>query len=122
MVLARAMKIVSLQQLGEEAVSHNPRIRKKVFVRKGEVPHLTGFSRAVFPPGAVTDAHTHPDMVEVFLVESGCGRLRGGGDGDVLLAAGDCIVVSPGEEHELDNTGEEDLVLVYFGIEAQDPR
>lgn len=111
------MKISSLQHLAEEAVSHNPRIRKKVFLRKGEVPHLAGFSRAVFPPGAVAGAHTHADLYEVFLVESGVGLLKGQ-DGDVPLAAGDCIAVSPGEGHELGNTGQEDLVLVYFGIEA----
>lgn len=111
------MKIVSLQHLAEEAVSHNPQIRKKVFLRKRELPHLTGFSRAVFPPGAVAGAHSHPDMCEVFLIESGVGRLTGK-DGDVPLAAGDCIAVSPGEEHELGNTGDEDLVLVYFGIEV----
>jgi mannose-6-phosphate isomerase-like protein (cupin superfamily) len=116
------MIIVSLQQLAEEAASHNPRIRKKVFVRNGEIPHLTGFSRAVFPPGSVTDTHTHPDMFEVFLVESGSGRLKGRGDGDVPLAGGQCVIVSPGEEHELENTGEEDLVLVYLGIEVQGPR
>jgi len=111
------MKVSSLQHLVEEAVSHNPRIRKNVFLRKGEIPHLTGFSRAVFPPGAVAGAHTHTDMCEVFLVESGEGLLKGP-DGDIPLAAGDCIVVSPGEEHELGNTGQKDLVLVYFGIEA----
>jgi mannose-6-phosphate isomerase-like protein (cupin superfamily) len=111
------MKIVSLQQLAEEAVSHNPLIRKRVFLRRGEVPHLTGFSRAVFPPGEAAEAHTHPDMCEVFLVESGAGLLRGEGR-EVPLAAADCIAVAPGEEHELVNTGDGDLVLVYFGIEV----
>jgi mannose-6-phosphate isomerase-like protein (cupin superfamily) len=111
------MKIVSLEQLAEEAVSHNPLIRKRVFLRRGEVPHLTGFSRAVFPPGEAAEAHTHPDMCEVFLVESGAGLLRGEGR-EVPLAAADCIAVAPGEEHELVNTGDGDLVLVYFGIEV----
>lgn len=111
------MKIVSHQQLAGEAVSHNPRIRKKVFLRKGELPHLTFFSRAVFPPGAVASAHRHHDMCEVFLVESGVGRLKGEA-GVVPLAAGDCVAVSPGEEHELGNSGETDLVLVYLGIEV----
>lgn len=111
------MKIVSLDQLAEEAVSHNPLIRKKVFLRRGDIPHLTGFSRAVFPPGEAAGAHAHPDMCEVFLVESGTGLLRGAG-GEVSLAAADCIAVSPGEEHELVNTGDKDLVLVYFGIEV----
>lgn len=111
------MKIISLKHLAEEAVSHNPLIRKTVFLRRGELPHLAGFSRAVFPPGEAAGLHTHPDMCEVFLVESGVGRLRGDGV-DVSLAASDCISVSPGEGHELANTGDEDLVLIYFGIEV----
>jgi mannose-6-phosphate isomerase-like protein (cupin superfamily) len=111
------MKIVSLKHLAQEAVSHNPLIRKAVFLRRGEVPHLTGFSRAVFPPGEAADLHTHPDMCEVFLVQSGAGRLRGEA-GEVPLAVDDCIAVSPGEAHELVNTGGEDLVLIYFGIEV----
>ncbi len=111
------MKIVSLEQLAEEAVSHNPLIRKQVFLQRGEIPHLTGFSRAVFPPGEAAEVHTHPDMCEVFLVESGVGLLRGEGR-EVPLAAADCIAVAPGEEHELVNTGDGDLVLVYFGIEV----
>lgn len=111
------MKIVSLNKLADEAVSHNPLIRKRVFLRRGEIPHLTGFSRAVFPPGEAAKAHGHPDMFEVFLVESGTGLMRGEGR-EVPLAAADCIAVAPGEEHELVNTGDGDLVLVYFGIEV----
>jgi mannose-6-phosphate isomerase-like protein (cupin superfamily) len=111
------MKIVSLSQMAEEAVSHNERIRKQVFLRRGEVPHLTGFSRAVFPPGEAAGRHVHPDMCEVFLVEAGEGLLRGEG-GEFPLAPADCIIVSPGEAHELVNTGDSDLVLVYFGIEV----
>ena len=109
------MKIVSLNQLPEEAVSHNPLIRKKVFLRQGEVPHLTGFSRAVFPPGTEACSHRHPDVYETFLVQSGRGVYRGEG-GEVSLAPGDCLTVMPGEAHELANDGDEDLVLVYFGI------
>jgi len=111
------MKVVSLQRLAEEAVSHNPKIRKKVFLRQGELPHLIGFSRAVFPSGEVAGAHSHPDMCEVFLAESGTGLLKGP-DGDTPLSAGVCIAVMPGETHEIVNTGERNLVLVYFGIEA----
>jgi len=110
------MKIVLLEQLVREAVSHNPRIGKQVFLRRGEVPRLTGFARAVFPPGEAAGSHVHPDMSEVFLVVSGTGLLRGD-QGEEALVPGHCVAVSPGEPHEFVNNGEEDLVLVYFGIE-----
>lgn len=110
------MKIVQQEELAGEPVSHNPRIRKQVFLRRGEVPRLTGFARAVFPPGEAAESHVHPDMSEVFLVVSGTGRLRCD-QGETALAPGHCVAVGPGEQHEFVNNGVEDLVLVYFGIE-----
>jgi mannose-6-phosphate isomerase-like protein (cupin superfamily) len=39
-------------------------------------------------------------------------------DGQPLsLATGDCLLVEPGERHRIANTGSEDLVLLYFGLE-----
>jgi mannose-6-phosphate isomerase-like protein (cupin superfamily) len=110
------MKIVRQEELDGEPVSHNPRIRKQVFLRRGEIPRLTGLARAVFPPGEAAESHVHRDMSEVFLVVSGTGRLRGERE-DTDLAPGHCVAVRPGEPHEFVNTGEENLVLVYFGIE-----
>jgi mannose-6-phosphate isomerase-like protein (cupin superfamily) len=114
------MKIQSLGALPDEAVSHNPAIKKKVMVRAGDIPNLMYFSRACFPPGAIAGEHSHTDMSEVFFVESGTGIIRING-ADYALESGSCIAVEPNEIHEVINTGADELVLTYFGIAAESP-
>lgn len=112
------MKFTSLSNLPEEAVSHNPAIKKKVMLRLGDLPHLTNFSQAVFAPGQVAKAHAHRDMCEVFFVESGAGTIRINQTA-YPLEPGTCIAVEPGEEHEVSNTGDRELVLTYFGLRIE---
>jgi mannose-6-phosphate isomerase-like protein (cupin superfamily) len=109
------MKIVSLTQIAEEGVSHDPEIKKKVLLRNGEVPHLTNFAKSTLLPGQKAGCHTHADMFEIFLVDAG-EALAIIEDVPRHLATGDCLVVEPGETHEIFNAGEEPLLLTYFGI------
>ncbi len=112
------MKILSIDALPDEPVSHNPRILKRVMIRNGQLPHLTQFAQARFRPGQVAAAHTHHDMYEIFFVESGRGQITINGQPH-RLATGMCVVVEPGEEHEVANPGETDLVLTYMGLKAK---
>lgn len=112
------MKLTSLATLSEEAVSHNPAIKKKVMLRLGDLPHLTNFAQARFAPGQIANAHCHQDMCEVFFVESGDGSIQIDGQ-SYPLEPGTCIAVEPGEEHEVSNTGSVDLVLTYFGLRVE---
>ena len=111
------MKRVSIADLPREGVSHDPQIIKQVLLRRGDVPHLTAFSRATLQPGQSASAHEHRDMFEVFFVERGTGVIK---IADIAhdLAAGVCVLIEPGERHEITNTGASDLVLNYFGVEA----
>ncbi len=109
------MKRVSLSELSDQGVSHNTAIRKKVMVQPGDIPHLTNFSQATFAPGQVAKAHAHSDMYEVFFVSAGNGTMAVNG-ADQDLSQGVCILVEPGDVHEVTNTGDEPLVLTYFGI------
>jgi mannose-6-phosphate isomerase-like protein (cupin superfamily) len=111
------MKRVSLAELPEEGVSHNPEIKKRVMLRRGDVPHLTNFSRSRLAPGRTARAHAHADMHEVFYVERGAGVMRVDEE-ELRLEPGVCVAVSPGERHEIENTGDVDLVLCYFGVES----
>ena len=111
------MKLVSLNQISAEGVSHNAAIRKTVMLRMGDLPHLTNFSQARFPPGEVANAHSHQDMCEVFFIESGTGKINIDGT-DYSLTSGTCIAVDVGEVHELCNTGETELVVTYFGLKV----
>lgn len=114
------MKHTALSQIPEEPVSHNPAIKKKVMLRLGDLPHLTNFSQARFAPGHVAAAHAHQDMCEVFFVESGTGVIQIDQQ-EYGLAPGVCIAVEPGETHEVRNTGNDELVLTYFGLRT-DPQ
>ncbi|PZO53876.1 MAG: cupin domain-containing protein [Phormidesmis priestleyi] len=111
------MKLTTLSHLPVETVSHNQEIKKQVMLRLGDLPHLTSFSQARFLPRQVATAHAHDDMHEVFFVESGIGRIVIDGTPH-NLAPGVCVAVAPGEIHEVSNTGEEALVLTYFGLEV----
>ena len=111
------MKRVTLTDVPEEGVSHDPEIRKRVLLRGGDVPRLTNFSRAVLLPGQCARAHRHKDMSEVFLVERGEGLMRVEG-AEQPLAPGVCVAVLSGEEHEIVNDGPDELVLLYFGVES----
>ena len=111
------MKKVSLADTPAEPVSHDPELTKQVLLRRGDLPHLTNFSRSRLPPGRSARAHAHAGMHEVFYVESGAGLMRVEGQ-EVTLGAGVCVAVRPGESHEIENTGASELVLIYFGIEG----
>ncbi len=100
-----------------EGVTHDPEIRKRVFVRDGRVPKLTNFSESVLAPGQVCTEHTHPDMFEVYRVMAGTATLVVDG-AEHELETGDCAVVEPGEAHSLGNRSAEELHLVYFGLEV----
>ncbi|UIE38795.1 cupin domain-containing protein [Leptodesmis sichuanensis] len=109
------MKLTSLSDLPAEFVSHNPEIQKKVMLRPGDLPHLTNFSQARLAPGQIASAHHHVDMYEVFFVMSGVGVITLDRT-PYALTPGVCVAVEPGETHEVKNTGDEELVLTYFGV------
>ncbi|MBE9114408.1 cupin domain-containing protein [Lusitaniella coriacea LEGE 07157] len=109
------MKLIQLQDLTPESVSHNREIKKRVLLRSGDLPHLTNFSQAYLSPGQATTPHAHSDMGEVFFVEAGEGTIEID-DRAYPLSPGSCIAVQPGETHKIENIGATDLVLTYFGI------
>ena len=111
------MKIISLDRVPEEGVSHNPEIRKQVMLGRGVLPRLTNFTRSKIAPGQSASPHAHADMFEVFFVASGTGVLLLDGE-EHALKEGVCVVVEPGERHEILNQGTADLILLYFGIET----
>jgi quercetin dioxygenase-like cupin family protein len=111
------MKIGLLSEITPAGVSHNPAILKRVMVRNGTVPHLTNFTQSVFPPGEVAPEHSHDDMYEVFLVESGSGVFVVNGETQ-SVGPGSFVLIELGDSHAIKNDGVNDLVLTYFGIEV----
>ncbi len=109
------MQLSDLDQLTDQPVSHNPKVRKKVWLNQHALPHLTQFAEARFPPGESAAAHRHEDLYEVFLVQSGSGRMQVEQQ-EIELHPGLCVTVEPGETHEIVNTGTEPLIVRYFAI------
>ena len=68
-------------------------------------------AEATIAPGESTAAHYHRVSEEIYLLTAGRGRLRVG-EQEREVRAGDCALISPGEVHQIHNTGEEDLVIV----------
>lgn len=111
------MKLTSLAQTLISKVSHNANISKQTLLAFGEFPPLTNFSQATFPPGEIAHAHSHPDMLEVFFIQSGHAAMTVNGV-EYALAAGSCIAIEPHEIHELRNASStEEMAVTYFGIQ-----
>lgn len=66
----------------------------------------------VLPPGARHDRHLHRNADEFFIVLEGSGRIYTD-TGTEPVAKGDVIWTPRGRWHGFDNTGEEDVVLVW---------
>ncbi len=111
------MKITSINDISNQAVSHNAAIQKKVMLHSQDIPNLIYFSQAEFPPGEKAAAHFHQDMCEVFFVESGRGIIYIDGK-EYTLEKGVCVVVEIGEVHELINNSSENLIITYFGVKV----
>jgi quercetin dioxygenase-like cupin family protein len=66
----------------------------------------------VLPPGARHDRHRHRDADEFFVVLQGSGMIYTD-DGRELASNGDVVYTPRGHWHGFDNTGDEDVVLVW---------
>lgn len=111
------MKYISLEELPEKSVSHNPRIKKKVFLTQKEIPNLINFAQAKLSSGQISPAHSHQDMYEVFYVEAGKGIIKIN-DEEFPFERGNCVTVEPDEKHEIINNSSEDLIINYFAIKV----
>ncbi len=58
----------------------------------------------IFAPGGRTPPNAHRTAHEMFFVLAGEGRARAGGDW-IALAKGDALMIKPGTEHVVENTG-----------------
>lgn len=109
------MKYKSLTLIPVTGVSHNTEIRKKVLIANGEIPHLTQLSRVILKPGQIATLHKHSDMYEIFNIESGKGKILVDNN-EFRLKIGVCVVVEPGEAHEIENNSNDDLILTIIGV------
>jgi mannose-6-phosphate isomerase-like protein (cupin superfamily) len=68
-------------------------------------------AEATVPVGGQTIAHYHRVTEELYFFTAGRGKMTLGAE-QRDVTAGDCVVIPPGEAHQLVNTGDEPLVLL----------
>lgn len=68
--------------------------------------------RTVLPPGARHERHRHPNADEFLVVLSGAGEIYTN-EGREPSRAGDVIFTPRGNWHGFDNTGDEDVLLLW---------
>jgi quercetin dioxygenase-like cupin family protein len=95
--------------------SHQQNIWKKVLIPNGKVPHITQYAIAKFKPGQVVEDHAHSDMYEVFFVVSGTGKIVVNAE-EHQISTGTVFIIEPNDTHSVENTGDKELVLQYFGV------
>lgn len=112
------MKIIKTKIIPEQRVSHNPEIKKKVFIEKGVIPHIMTFGEATFLPGQSVETHLHETMYEVFLITSGKAIFEVKKD-KILVEEGDCITIEAGEIHRQSNPFDKKVTWLYFGVSTE---
>lgn len=111
------MRLIKSTEQSLQAVSHDPGLQKRVLLGAGIVPAIAQLATTSIAPRMSTRSHVHRDMIEVFVILDGTAHAQVAG-AEILLQAGDCLVVEPGETHALVNVGAVDLRLLYFGAHA----
>lgn len=90
-----------------------------------KITHLAGdadlsFYLAEIEPNKKINAHYHKKGTEIYQIFEGSGEIRIGKNGNInhwdikkTVKKGDCFSVKEGEIHQLVNTGEEKLILLF---------
>ena len=91
---------------------------KRVLLRHEDVHSPLMFLNEVYvAPGEQVERHQHEDMEEIFYFLEGEGRMHMVEDIQPVKA-GDCVVVPIQTPHVVENTGEQEMRFVCFGVKA----
>jgi len=111
------MKIVYHNAVPLEPVSHDPGISKKVLFRNGEAVNVTQISRTLLLPGQSTTPHTHPDMTEIYSIESGSVDFTVN-EAKSAIEGPASVLIMPGETHSIGNNSSKPVEVLYTGVLA----
>ncbi|MFK7767163.1 MAG: cupin domain-containing protein [Mariniblastus sp.] len=119
------MHLVRGSQIEFVPASHedpkNPGVLKRVLAThsnliRGQVMMVNW---ALLPIGKSFNAHFHEDMQEVFIILSGTATMTVDKQ-DHELAKGDAIVIDHREIHKMQNTCDQDVEYIVFGVSTEE--
>ncbi|MDA8090075.1 MAG: cupin domain-containing protein [Nitrospiraceae bacterium] len=110
------MKYFRLEETPESPVTHSPDIKKRVFTKE-PVSCVRHLSHVVLGPGDSAFAHSHEDGFEVFYCANGEAVFSINGK-DFPLHAGDCMVVEPGDVHEIMPVNGKAELFYFFAVKC----
>ena len=118
------MKVIRADSIDWQPASHedsaNPGVWKRVLARRDDLiagrVQMVNWSR--LPPHASFRPHYHEDMQEVFVIIQGSVRMDAGGE-STTLAAGDLVLIEPGEVHSMVNLNDAPAEYLVFGVSAE---
>lgn len=74
-------------------------------------PHLS-IARARVEPGRTTRWHLLRDVIERYVIQSGCGSVEVEGLEAQTVGAGDVVLIPQGARQRISNTGADDLIFL----------
>ncbi|HMI68734.1 MAG TPA: cupin domain-containing protein [Solirubrobacteraceae bacterium] len=104
------MQTVRLEQRESFVTADGSSIRELAGVPTGNAANQS-LAEATVPVGGRAIAHYHRTTEELYFFTTGSGRMTLG-DEERDVTAGDCVVIPPGQVHQLVNTGDGPLVLL----------
>ena len=108
--VARLVQTVRMEDREPFVTADGSTIRELAGVPSGNAVNQS-LAEATVPPGGETVEHFHRVAEEIYHFTAGSGRMRLGGQ-EADVRAGDTVVIAPGVQHKLWNTGDEPLVLL----------
>ncbi|MBN1122282.1 MAG: cupin domain-containing protein [Anaerolineae bacterium] len=94
--------------------SHSGTVKRKALLRgadTGPDSNILSMNEAYLDPGREVEEHQHQDAEEIFFILGGRGTMLVD-DEPVPLAAGNLLLIEPGERHLLRNNGADPLTFV----------
>lgn len=73
--------------------------------------HKQSLAEATVKPGCQTRLHRHQETEELYFMLSGKGTMTLG-DEVFTVKSGDTVCIAPGTAHRIENTGQQDLVIL----------
>lgn len=104
------MERVRLEDRPSFITADGSSIRELAGVPSGNAVNQS-LAEATVPPGGETVEHFHREAEEIYHFVAGAGRMRLGSQ-EAAVRAGDTVVIAPGVNHKLWNSGDEPLVLL----------